>query len=264
MSPADGLPFDEAKNVYFAATTERGLAAEHTDSGVGSFAVAEMTPDGEVAVPWDHGRRTVARADDAAGTVAVRVSSALVATQEEARSAKLTVVTPSARVEHDLFALRLLLAEPGLSPEVKTAPEVIVASNAQFAKGVSEETDEAVLRLALLVSAGPLDTLSLKPQHIDPCERFLKVHETVTARTGTPAAELSPDVAEAAAQIEGLLTRQDLKQAFTQVYRLQKNLAKAESVGERDLVCYVTLAHVLAGVSAPYDATILTDMWQTL
>lgn len=261
---ADGLPFDEAKNVYFSAAIDRGLGAEHTDSGMGSFAVATRAPDGDVDVPWDHGRRTVAQAGQDADTVAVRVSSALGVTQEEVRSSKLTVVTPSAQVEHDLFALRLLLAEPGLSPEVKVAPEVIVASNAQFAKGVSEETDEAVLRLALLVSAGPLDTLSLKPQHIDPCERFLKVHETVTTRTAAPASELSSEVAKAAAQIKGLLTRQDLKQAFTQVYRLQKNLAKAESVGERDLVCYATLAHVLAGVSTPYGATALADTWQTL
>ncbi|MFI9819139.1 hypothetical protein ACIHFC_01480 [Streptomyces sp. NPDC052013] len=259
---ADGLPFDEAKNVYFAAVAERGLVVEHTDSGMGTFRIATVAPEGGTDVPWDPRRRTVARADaDDGPTLGLDVSGVLSAVEEHVRSADLTVVTPSTRVEDDLLALRLLLAEPGLAPEGKNAPEVVVVGNAQLAKGTDPDTPQEVLGLALLVNAAPLDTLSVKPQHIEPSERFLSVHETLCARDLTAGPERSGEVSKAAGQIKGLLTRQDLKQAFTQLYRLQKTLAKSESLSEQDAVCYAALAHVLAGVATPFGQEALNSAW---
>lgn len=271
---SDGLPFDEAKKVYFAAVAERGLVEEHTDSGMGRFVIARIgsaeteggTAESGTEVPWDARRRTVAVAPSAEAPSAVRLalSSVLSAVEEHVRAAELTVVTPSTRVENDLLALRLLLAEPGIEPPVKLAPDVVVVSNAQLAKGVDESVGQDVLALALLVNAGPLDTLSVKPQHIEPCERFLKAHEALAGREAVAGQEVSAEVAKAAGQIKGLLVRQDLKQAFTQLYRLQKTLAKAESLGEPDLLHYGTLAHVLAGVGIPYGEAELAAAWQKI
>ena len=260
----DGLPFSEAKTKYFAAIAERGLVEECTDSGMGTFQVAAMTADGDFELAWDHRRRTVGSLGDGADSVRLTLSPVLHAAEEHVRSAELTVVTPSTRVEDDLLALRLLLAEPDIEPAVKDAPEVVVVSNAQLAKGVDADVQDDVLGLALLVSAGPLDTLSVKPQHIEPCERFLKVHESLSAREHVAGQDLSPEIAKAAGQIKGLLGRQDLKQAFTQLYRLQKTLAKSESVGEQEMFCYSALAHVLAGVSTPYSHEHLATVWEKI
>ncbi|MFD7668593.1 hypothetical protein [Streptomyces sp. NPDC059788] len=258
---AEGQPFDQAKTVYFAAVAERGLVEEYTDSGMGTFRIASVGPDGDVEVPWDRRRRTVAHGDASGEPVRLSLSPVLSAVEEHVRSAELTVVTPSSRVEDDLLALRLLLAEPEIVPVVKTAPEVVVVGNAQLAKGTDPGIPEEVLRLALLVNAAPLDTLAVKPQHIEPCERFLTAHAAISEREPAAGRERSGEVSKAAAQIKGLLGRQDLKQAFTQLYRLQKNLSKAESLGEADAVCYAALAHVLAGVESPFDEVALRGAW---
>ncbi|MGY3205105.1 hypothetical protein [Streptomyces sp. TE5632] len=261
---AEGLPFDRARTVYFAAVAERGLVEEYTDCGMGTFRVALVGSDDGVEVPWDRRRRTVVRDDESGEPVCLDLSPVLNAVEEHVRSAELTVVTPSTRVEDDLLALRLLLAEPDLTPVVKTAPEVVVVGNAQLAKGTSADTPEEVLRLALLVNAAPLDTLSVKPQHIEPCERFLAAHAAITEREPVAGRERSGEVSKTAGQIKTLLGRQDLKQAFTQLYRLQKSLAKAESVGDADAVCYAALAHVLAGVETPFDQAALNSAWASI
>ncbi|MEU0337012.1 hypothetical protein [Streptomyces sp. NPDC006193] len=261
---AEGLPFDEAKTVYFAAVAERGLVEEYTDSGMGTFRIASAGSGDGVEVPWDSGRRTVARDDASGEPVRLRLSPVLSAVEEHVRSAELTIVTPSTRVEDDLLALRLLLAEPHLTPVVKTAPEVVVVGNAQLAKGTGADVPEDVLRLALLVNAAPLDTLSVKPQHIEPCERFLAAHAGIAEREPVAGRERSGEVAKAAGQIKALLGRQDFKQAFTQLYRLQKTLAKAESVGDADAVCYAALAQVLAGVETPFDQAALNSAWASI
>ncbi|MEU5547923.1 hypothetical protein AB0G85_37395 [Streptomyces sioyaensis] len=260
----DGLSFDEAKTAYFATIAERGLVEEYTDSGMGTFEVASVADDGDIDLMWDRRRRTVGRSDTCADSISLLLSPVLHSAEEHVRAGELTVVTPSTRVEDDLLALRLLLAEPGLEPAVKNAPEVVVVGNAQLAKGVGAEVEDAVLGLALLVSASPLDTLSVKPQHIEPCERFLKVHETLSAREPAASQDVSPEIAKAAGQVKGLLGRQDLKQAFTQLYRLQKTLAKSESVGEQDMLCYAALAHVLAGVRTSYDQEVLATAWKDI
>ncbi|MEU2022439.1 hypothetical protein ABZ565_09760 [Streptomyces sp. NPDC016469] len=265
----EGLPFDEAKAVYFATVAERGLVEEYTDSGMGTFRVASMAPSG-VEVSWDARRRTVSptghTAHDGASaeTVTVEPSPVLHALAEHVRSAELTVVAPSTRVEDELLALRLLLAEPGVEPAVKNAPDVVVVSNAQRAKGADGDVPDDVLRLALLVSAGPLDNLSVKPQHLDPAQRFLTVHETLRDRETVPGQEPSAEVVKVAAQVKGLLMRQELKQAFTQLYRLQKTLAKSESLGEQDLRHYCALAHVVAGVATPYGQEALVTAWEKI
>ncbi|MFI6207971.1 hypothetical protein ACIBAI_16480 [Streptomyces sp. NPDC051041] len=261
---AEGLPFDQARTVYFAAVAERGLVEEYTDCGMGTFRIASAGGDDGVEVPWDGRRRTVARDDTPGEPVRLSLSPVLSAVEEHVRAAELVVVTPSTRVEDDVLALRLLLAEPDLTPVVKTAPEVVVVGNAQLAKGTAPDTPEEVLRLALLVNAAPLDTLSVKPQHIEPCERFLAAHAALSEREPVAGPERSAEVSKAAGQIKTLLGRQDLKQAFTQLYRLQKSLTKAESVGEADAVCYAALAHVLAGVRTPFEQNALNSAWASI
>lgn len=63
--------------------------------------------------------------------------------------------------------------------------------------------------------------------------------------------ELSPETVNAAGQVKDLLKARNLKMAFTQLYRLQKSLAKSETVSAGDLTCYSVLAHVLSGTPCP-------------
>lgn len=258
----DGLPFDRASTVYFAKVNEWGLAEQYIDNGMGAFTVATIAKTGPTEVPWDHRRRTVAAFGEQGDSARLATSPVLAGVEERVREADvLTVVLPSTRVENDLLALRLLLAEPNIEPAVKNSPEVIVVGNVLPVPGV---TSDAALCLALLVNAGPLDTLALKPQQIEPCERFLKVHESLAAAEPVAGEAVSPDVAKAAAQIKGQLVRQDPKQAFTQLYRLQKSIAKTESLGEQDLLRYLTLAHVLAGTDTPYAVETMVAAWQQI
>ncbi|MGH9211918.1 MAG: hypothetical protein ACRD2C_14735 [Acidimicrobiales bacterium] len=223
---ADGLPFDQAGQAHLRTAADRGLAEPWTDAGMGTFRVAAS--DG------------------------TRASAALSAVDEAARAADLTVVCPSSLVDTDLLALRLLLAEPDLDPPVKAAPEVIVVGSVAGDVAIDHGQADAV-RLALLVGAATGDTVALKPQQLEQCERFLATHETLAGRSVAPGAgdEASPEVAQAAAQIRARLIQRDPKQAFTQLYRLQKTLAKADAVPHQDLRHYQTLAHTLTATPLP-------------
>jgi hypothetical protein len=234
---ADGLPHDQAGAAHLRLATERGLAEAWTDASVGSFVVA--TRAGDEVVP----------------------TLALSALDPAVRSARLTVVSPSRLVESDLFALRLLLAEPGIDPPVEVAPEVVVVGDVA---GTRDDTPDDVLSLALLVSAAPRDTAALKAQQVESCERFLKVHQALVngASADPPDGQVSADVARAAAQVKALLVAGDPKQAFVHLYRLQKGLAKGDRVEGSDLLRYQALAHVLAGVGGPGSHDALVDAWR--
>jgi hypothetical protein len=256
---ADGQPFDRAKNVYFEAVSSWGLAEPATDYGLGSFAVAGLAEDGPVETPWHPGRRALG--GGLAERVRLSVSPVVLAADPETRASRLTVLVPAARVETDLLALRALLAEPSLGETGAAAPEVVVIGAVTVpATPVPAE----VAALAMLVSAGPLDTLTLKPQHIEPCERFLKVHETLAFAGLADGAAAAPETTKAAQQIKSLMNAFDLKQAFTQLYRLQKALAKGEEAGEADVLVYAALAGVLTGADSRFDAEALAEAWSKI
>ena len=258
---ADGLAYDRARDAYIALLVERGLAEVYSDSGMGRFLVATADPGGAAEVPWDDRRRTIVTAGHAGELVRLAPSSLLSAAEERVRGAELTVVAPSTRVESDLLALRLLLAEPDIEPPVKSAPEILLVGNTL---PVKEEVDDGVLRLAMLVNAGALDTVALKPQQIEPAERFLRAHAALSRIDPVAGSTVAPDVGKTASRVKSLLGALDLKQAFTHLYRMQKGLTKSENVGQPDLLCYLALAHVLAGVSGPYDEETLTATWQQI
>lgn len=217
---ADGLAFDQAAVSYLRTAIDRDLAEPCTDVGLGTFRIAS----GE----------------------SQHLSGALAAVDEVVRSGSLTVVCPSALVETDLLALRLLLAEPEIEPPVKTAPEVVVVGN--VVDGQEVGPDDA-RRLAMLVGASPLDTAALKPQQVEMCDRFLATHDALVQRpvvTG-PGDEVPADIARATAQMKTHLLQREPKQAFAALYRLQKTLAKTNSIAERTMRRYQSLAHVLTG-----------------
>lgn len=261
----DGLPFDQAREKYFAAIAENGLAERCTDNGMGAFQVATIIEgDGDAAdaaqIEWDVTRRTIAGGAGSGRSVRIVPSAALAAAEPTVRSAELTIVTPSSLVEKDLLAARLILAEPDIEPPVENAPEVRVVGAA-----VSKvDAVPAALGLAMLVTAKPLDTLTLKPQHIEPCERFLQVHEELAATQGDAGLPANPEVEKAGAQVKALLLGDDLKRGFNQLYRMQKQLAKSETKSARDLAIYHTLAFVLVGVSAATTEAAMTDVWNSL
>jgi leucyl-tRNA synthetase len=258
---ADGMAFSQAKDVYFDILSERGLAEVCTDSGMGSFAVAAIEADGPATVTWNHHRRTVAAPGEAGEPVRLTPTAVLSAVERPVREAKLTVVAPSSLVESDLLAIRLLLAEPGIEPAVKSAPEVVVVGNATAKESASEE----VLQLALLVSAQALETVALKPQQIEPCERFIEMHRGLVDAEPEAGQAVTTEIEKAATQIKGLLVRRDLRQAFTQLYRLQKSIGKRERVGEGDLLRYLAMAYVfVGGPTGRYDRDAIATAWEQI
>jgi leucyl-tRNA synthetase len=259
---ADGLAYDQAGEAYLGTLAERGLAEPCIDFGLGTFRVARAEPDGPVKLGWDPGRRTVAT-DPTDDRLRLSPSSVLGAVEEPVREADLTVVAPSTLVETDLLAVRLLLAEPDIEPPVKRVPGVVVVGNVVPTTHEIHEVGFDVLRLALLVNGAALDTVSLKPQQVEPCRRFFEVHAELVGTARPEGRDASPEVDKAAGRVKDLLVRGDLKQAFTQLYRLQKGLAKSGSPGEQDFLRYLALAYVLAGVDSPHSLD-LAAMWRQL
>jgi hypothetical protein len=258
----DGLPYAEARAAYLRTLLDHGLARTCTDFGFAAVAVARAEPDGPTVLAWD-GRRGMPAVPGHESTEDLRVMAnpVLAATDPQVRSAELAVVAPSTSTETDLLALRLLLAEPGFEPQVEKAPAVhLVGAVAGQADGV----EPTVLRLALLSAAGIGETLSLKPQQLESPQRFLEMHTKVAGLTPETAGAVSAEVAKAAVQIRDLLVRHDTKQAFTQLYRLQKTVVKGAGVTAGDVRVYETLAYVLAGVEVSLSPDDLAATWQSI
>ncbi len=262
---ADGKPFSEAKDVYLAAMTSWGLAKEHTDIGMGLFEIAAVADDGEkgTRLPWDARRRTLAPASEpGARQLNFAVSPVLSAVEQAVREAgRLTVVVSSTGVESELLGLRLVLAEQALGPVAAHAPDVILCGPALPSK---QQVEPDVLRLALLVTAAPLQAVALKAPNIEAAERFLKVHESLAGTEGIPTGEAPAQTMKAAAQVKRLLEDMDLKQAFTQLYRLQKNIAKLEQPSQGELRAYAALAYALVGSVGSGDPGQLAAVWREI
>lgn len=254
----DGLPYDQARTEYFAIMAGRGLAAEYTDLGAGSFVVAQFADDGTAKIGWDAGRGTVV---EGGNPRRLSASPLLAAVDPKVRDADLVVVAPSKSTETDVFALRLLLAEPALGAVSGKAPDVYLVGGLT---GRIEDVAEPTLRLALLVGAAAQETLSIKPQQIEAAERFLTIDAELAGREPDEAGKDSAEVAKAAVQVKGLLQRRDTRQAFTQLYRLQKTVAKAASASRRDLLTYSALAQVMTGADHGADPAVLAAAWQAI
>lgn len=256
----DGLHYGEARAAYYETLAGRGLAERYSDSGFGAFRVGSLDASGTSQVQWDPLRRTVAGPGSVGERVALSGAPALSAVEETVRTSDIVIVVPTSRVENDLLALRLILAEPGLGPVSAGEPDVVLVGNAQAVQG---QATEGALQLALLTNANPLDTVALKPQQLEQCEQFVKIHQDL-AVTSAGTGEASTDIIKSASQIKAMLTRRDFKQAFTQLYRLQKRLAKSEVISQSDLTSYLALAHALAGISGPEPAESLAVAWQAM
>jgi leucyl-tRNA synthetase len=256
----DGLTYGEARAEYFRILSGRGLAAEYADFGMGSFPVGDLSEEGSAKVGWETERRTVA---GAGGGTAVRFSAypVLAGADPQVRSSELLVVAPSAGVEAELLAFRLLLAEPGLTPPVVQAPEVLLVGSVS---GATDGVDEPALRLTMTAVAGWHESASVKTQQVEASQRFLDTHATIAEKAPSEDDTTTADVAKAASQVKGLLRRKDTKQAFTQLYRLQKSLAKAASVSRGDVLAYEAVAFVLAGAEGGHDRQQFVAAWRAL
>jgi hypothetical protein len=190
----------------------------------------------------------------------VSPSRVLAVVDSAVRAADLILVAPSKSVETDVLAIRLLLAEPALSAAGATVPEVFMVGGLT---GKTDGVDEAVLGLSLLTGGGALETLSIKPQVLESSERFLATDAELASRAPDEGTERSEGIAKGAAQVKSLLGKRDTKQAFTQLYRLQKTLSKAATVSSPDLATYRALAYVLAGVEHG-EPTDLAAAWQAI
>lgn len=252
----DGLPYDQARTEYFKIMAERGLAEEHTDIGVGSFAVASFDEQGPASVGWDADRGTVA---ETAAPARLAVSRVLAAVDAATRTGELVVVAPSKSTEDEVLALRLLLAEPELGETGGKAPKLLLVGGVA---GKTDDVPEPVLRLTMVVGSGIQDTLSIKPPMLEASERFLSADAELAGREPDADAENSTEIAKAATQVKSLLQKADLKQAFTQLYRLQKTVKKAPAVSKDDLATYRALAAVMTDANA--DSTELVSAWQAI
>jgi hypothetical protein len=228
---------------------------------MGRFLIAQADAGGAAEVRWDDRRHTIAATGEAGHPARLAPSPVLSAAEDQVRGAEITIIAPSTRVESDLLAVRLLLAEPDLEPPVKGAPEILLVGNALPVSGTQ---DEQVVRLAMLANAGAMDTVALKPQQVEPAERFLRVHAELVQVDPVDGTDMPAEFAKTASRVKSLLVGSDLKQAFTQLYRLQKGLAKSESVGRPEWLCYLALAHVLAGVGGPVADDVMTAAWQQI
>lgn len=254
----DGLDATAAQAEYLRLAAAHGLASKHTDIGTGAFAVAAFTPDGPHKVHWDGARRTVS---DTGPAVPARISSSpvLAAAEPAVRQADLCVVTPSSAAESQLLALRLLLAEPHLSPLPQQAPDVLLVGPVA---GQADHLARDVLALAVLTGADPGETLSLKAQQTDTAQRFLRTHAELVESAEETAGEADEATLKAAAQIKTALRQRNTKHAFTHLYRLQKSLTKTRTPLSGSLTVYEALAHILTGLPGRRPESQLTKTWQ--
>lgn len=260
----DGLTSEQARQAYFTTLRERSLAISYVDQGTAPFHLATLDPDGAVEVAWDPRKRMPAEHDmPDAPRQRITVAPVLSALDQYVREQKLEIVVPIAAVETDLLAFRLLIAEPMLMPASAKAPDVVAVGT--VAK--SAPADSTAGRLATLVGAGTQETLALKQQVVDSAQRFLDTHEEVAKRSAAEPANEPPSaqVVKSFGQVKSLLERLDTKQAFTQLYRVQKGIAKAERVSEAELRAYAATAFVLSGVQLRgVRLDTLVDTWRRL
>lgn len=228
---ADGQPAEQAAAGYFELLQQRGFAERYTDHGVGSFPLgAELDRDPLLAV---------------------------VAQQPADR---IELVAATAGIDAGLLAVRLLLAEPG-RPWVEEL-SVGVSTVAGVTGTLPAELSPAAVELALLAGGAAADPLAIKPPLVESVERFVRTHAELVA--AEPAAGPADEDDKAAAGIRNLLIAGDTRQAFTQLYRLQKELAKADRPSEPALLRYCTLSYLLAGLAGPYPSEQLGAAWQQL
>lgn len=258
---ADGQPFVTARIEYLRVLLEHGLAEEYSDFGVEAFPVADFAEEATTEIAWDINRRTVSTDKDAAVALRASASPVLAVVEPEVRSSALAVVAPSTSIESDLLSLRLMLAEPSLQPQAPEAPEVLLVGTVA---GQTEGVDEEVLQLGLIVGAAAHESISVKAPQLEVCERFIATHAQLADRSADGQLEVTAEVAKAAAQIKDLLQRKDAKQAFTQLYRLQKKMAGEDAPSGGDLLYYHALAYVLGGVATGHNLEELCTAWQKI
>lgn len=231
---ADGLAAEEASAVYFDLLCQRGFAERYTDHGVGTFPVGPQFEQ-----------------------------SALLTVCSAQPAERLELVASTAVLDTDLLAVRLLLAEPDRPWAGQPAVGVTVVGGVTGT--LPAELDPLAAGLALLTGSAPADTLAIKPPLVESAQRFVQTHAgleaAVVEQSDAAAAEQS---ARTAAAVRRLLLAGDLKQAFTQLYRWQKELAKADPLPETALLRYQAVAAVLAGTGSRYPADRLAEVWQQL
>jgi leucyl-tRNA synthetase len=257
--PTDGLSFDEAQKAYFDQLLEHGLAEPYDDYRAGPFPVAEVS-DGGCPVRWDTGRNTLAGNDGVAAesftTVPVTPLSPLAVLDPDVRARLMTVIASTTSADTDLLAVRLLLAE--FAPTSVSADAVLVGAVSGSVDGAGADA----LSFTVLTAAPAQDTVALKPQAVEACQRFLDNHR---ALLGTQPAPDGPAASDGGAEstVKALLLAGNTKDAFTQLYRLQKSLVKA-AAGAGAVTRYEALAHVIAGVPSRHEPRALAAAWRSM
>ena len=237
---ADGLDAEQASAAYFELLRQRGYAERYTDHGVGAFPLGpEPARSPLLAV--------------CAGQPADRIE----------------LVAPTAALDTELLAIRLLLAEPDRPWACSGDPAIGVTTVAGVTGTMPADLEPAAEELALVTGAAPADTLAIKAQLIESAQRFVQTHASLVpeaeAAAGQPTEPAILDrTVKAASGIRQLLLAGDTRQAFTQLYRLQKDLAKAGPLPEPAVLRYAALCYVLAGLDSRHPQSRLAEAWRQL
>jgi hypothetical protein len=238
--PTDGLAAEQASAAYFELLRQRGYAERYTDHGVGAFPLGP----------------------EPAGSPLLAVCAGQPADRIE-------LLAPTATVDTELLAIRLLLAEPDRPWASSGDPAIGVTTLAPVTGTMPDDLEPAAAELALIAGAAPADPVTIKAQLTESAQRFVRTHASLVsggeAAIGQPAEPASLDrIGKAADAIGRLLLAGDTRQVFTQLYRLQKDLAKAGPLPEPVMMRYEVLCYVLAGLDSRYSPRRLAEIWQQL
>jgi hypothetical protein len=269
----DGIDFGEALGKYFEVLSEQGYAEKYIDRAVSGCTIASFRRS-------DSGRAllctqcsSLKNSNEAAGICCSPCGGTYARGSFEGGeilrcllamegSTAVELLCPAAQMETTLLSARLLFYEIFARP---FEPQKIYLI--QDTEKTTKDLPDEIFSLASLVAA-PLDQIAvLRQPLIDQVELFHKRHQQFLSafRQGTPIAESRDRLIERAlGHAKESLVRWNLAEAFSTLYKLQKELSvKAGDVVLSLLPTYFTLAFVLTGLEHPPQLRI-ADTWNKI
>jgi hypothetical protein len=258
----DGLPFQDAQRAYFEHMREHGLATRHDDVSTDRHAIARLVPDARGQVEWDPvvSRPTFDGPRSGSTASRMRVESLPLLLSVLDGGHEPTVVSPSSERTGVLLGYRLLRAD--LSD---AAPDVGQLHLVGAVQGAVEGADPTHGAIAALVGGNPTDVVTVRGQMLEQVQRYLVRHDELVEVARRSTARIGDDegVERTARQVKQSLVRQELKHAFTTLYRLQKQIADQHLEDSRSADAYFAVSHMMLGIRVP-PAVDVTAAWAGL